>query len=195
MILEQLALSKKEVKSYSKVNAFFSLVEKYFLFANCSTIIDLCCGNGMLGFYCLERNPELFVYFVDIRKTNNFTKLATKTNANNFEFIEESIYNLKDVPGETLLSIHACNQLTDQAIKLSLDGDKSFAVMPCCYSKELVAYYKENLPVYLLRILGLAGYVDLGRVKYVRSKMRECTLESIDKKISPMNNVIVSNIA
>ncbi len=178
MALLDLVRTKKDLRDYNKVKNFVELVEEHFHLNG--TIYDLCCGSGMLGFYILERNKDAFVHFVDNNKTNRFKELSEQSGLSNYEFMQRDLYSLSDLEEGLLLSIHACGKLTEKVISLGLDNELPFAVMTCCHNNELRREYEEMVPSHYLFNMGLKDYVDVGRIRMIRSSGGNAELEDLN---------------
>lgn len=192
MILEDCVQTRRDKHDFRKVKAFIEVVERYHLLESDAKVVDLCCGNGMLGFYLLERYPNLHLSFLDKIKTNSFKKLESRLGRKN-PFLEEDIFGMESLPEGLLLSIHACNYLTDKIIELGLKQQQKFVIMTCCHDKTQCPEYNHLIPPGAIYPLGLGGYIDLGRVLDIRRKGRQCYTECIDPKITPKNNVIIAD--
>ncbi len=190
MKLEDCVQTRRDDHNFKKVKAFMEVVERYHLFKRETEVVDLCCGNGMLGFYLLERYPNLRLSFLDKIENNSFKRLESQLGRKN-PFLEKDIFGMESLPGELLLSIHACNYLTDKIIELGLKQRQKFVIMTCCHDKTQCQKYDHLIPPGAIYPLGLGGYIDLGRVLDIRRKGRQCYTECIDSKITPKNKVII----
>lgn len=121
------------------------------LIAEKSTILDVCCGNGLLGFYIAIRHPDIEIIQFDILKTKKYSKL--RKSLENFFILDKCKFILSDIrkgidhklgPDSTFLSIHACSDLTDAVIYQAIRYNADFAVMPCCQNKHEDLQFKET---------------------------------------------------
>ncbi|MBT3406021.1 methyltransferase [Candidatus Woesearchaeota archaeon] len=187
MTLDQRLLTGKDRRDYEKVRLFFGEVAKHIPLSADTPIVDLCCGNGMLGFYFLELYPEGYVHFYDQQQTERFRELAEgKTN---YTFHQEDINTLTQTEEGILLSIHACYILTDKVIELGLQEHKPFAIMPCCHRREMIQQCET--PPHVLHTYGLADYIDITRANAIRDQGRSCTLTEIKRNRKKKNNLII----
>ena len=188
--------TKKDFRDYRKVSSFVEAMAEEIPLDG--VVYDLCCGNGMLGFYILERNPCAFVYFVDQKRTNRFNELSEAVGAKgvddaevscaksledgvekDYQFLERDLYHLDELSEGVLLSIHACGSLTERILEMGVENDLPSAVMTCCHNKELRLLYQDSLPSHYLFNQGLKDYVDLARVKKMKKLGKEARMKEL----------------
>ncbi len=140
-----------EIRHLRKVREFYEVSKKVLGVGR--KIYDLCCGNGLFGFYFALQNPETEVIQVDIVKTNKYKRLLKKFRdsfrLDNCRFLEEDILGLKLEEESDLYALHACGELSDRIILKAINNGQSFSLMPCCQKKEYMVKTKrlmfENL--------------------------------------------------
>jgi hypothetical protein len=186
--LEKLAYdSSVDSKEVEEVRYFNSQVMEIFK-GRFDCVYDMCCGNGLNGFYWLATQRTKFVEFYDKTENRYFRTLSshfTNHRYNLKNIFESHIFASSD---SLFVSIHACGSLTDQVIDMAIGNRKPFAVMPCCYefhnnryfSPELIDYFSDK-----------EDAIDAARVRKIQNRGFKVILRNIPKEISDKNRIII----
>ena len=153
------------------------------------TLIDYCCGDGALG--ALFDNHPLVqeIQFIDIRRVRVFKR---KTSALNkpFHLVLEGLETHSLPANSLVVAVHACGVLTDRVIEKAVLTRNPFAVMPCCYRNRMSSLKpssNHSLPVSYSR----KDYYDALRMEYAKERGYRTEMRAIDRRITPMNQVII----
>ncbi len=141
------------IRKYNQIDRFVELIDdllKDLLKEHESiTILDCGCGKSYLTFvlnYYIKEVLKKPCYFIGLDNSSTVIeaskKIADNLGYNNMEFKVTDISNYKaqrDV--HMVISLHACNTATDQAIALAVNNNvKSIVVVPCCQQEILSQY-------------------------------------------------------
>ena len=135
------------------------------------TIIDLCCGHGLVGmlFALLERRVKE-VYLLDLKFPKSSQRIEALINEQ-WPWVSAKVKRVtRSVKGAAaslpkdagVVAVHACGARTDWAIDVALKLGGPVAVMPCCYAHQV---YQG--PETLKRHLGVSLCVDIQRTMKV----------------------------
>jgi len=180
----------------SRALSFCELVASYFNSATtCSyELVELCAGNGNVGsIFSLQENIRGIV-FVDIRKGRGLDH-TTKNMRKPFEVYLDGITGYQPKKNQAIVAVHACGTLTDKVLETASENCCLVGVMPCCYDQETRVKLEKvalSLPNFERRKMlygSIEDYYDSIRTALLIGKGYNLT--QIDKKITPMNNVIV----
>jgi len=164
---------------------------------NLGTIIDVCSGNGMNGFFWLLQSAAENAIFVDPFHNSNFYALEEifgrfdKELKQRYSYVPQKIeeYAYESTDSTLVTAIHACGSLTDRVIEFALEHKFPFAVMPCCYG-----YAKEFLPLDK-KILDSFPHkdecIDTARIMKVQAQDYAVYVRTISSKITQMNRIII----
>ncbi len=153
------------------------------------TLIDYCCGNGALGALFDSHPLVQRIVFVDVKKVRGLER-KTRTLSTSFEVFLEGIKSHNPGANSFIVSLHSCGTLTDRVIEKAVLTRNPFAVAPCCYRNRMSSLRpssSHNLPVSYSR----KDYYDYLRLEYVKARRYRSEIRLIDKKITPMNHIIV----
>ena len=91
-----------------------------------------------------------------------------------------------------VIAVHACGILTDIVLRSAVSSRVPVAVMPCCYNDRMDVYDLADPPAKRrLRYPAEKDYYDAFRLQYLLEQDYKAFLLQIDKKITPMNNVLI----
>jgi hypothetical protein len=157
-------------------------------------IMDLAGGHGLLAHIMLlldDTSPEAIV--VDARIPKNAGRLSASLIdkwprlINRIQYIESDIDDVKILPDDLVMSVHACGQLTDQVIALAVKAGAKVAVLPCCHH---IASSDTN---------GLEGWidgplaVDVTRAAKLRAAGYTVLTRTIPDDITPKNRLLMGH--
>ncbi len=106
-------------------------------------IVDLACGHGLLAYMLLLLDPNAQgAVAVDLRIPESASKLASALEKRwprlegQLRFVQSSLQEVPLLPGDRIVSVHACGALTDLVIERAIEADARVAVLPCCHPKK-----------------------------------------------------------
>lgn len=180
------------VKEVLESCEFFERVRKEI---RAETLIDLCCGHGLLGilFGIFERRTK-HVILIDTKESPSHHKLLKQVAQiapwihDKVQFKEGKIGSAKQIPHEntSIVSSHACGVLTDQCLDAAISIRGNVAVMPCCYPRQ-----QCPAPKALQFTFGHEVAFDIDRTYRLEEANYHVRWTSIPKQITPMNRIIV----
>ncbi len=103
-------------------------------------VLDLAGGHGLLAYLCLlldDSSPSALV--VDRRLPASASRLSAPLVAawprleGRVAFQETDLATVTVLPGDLVVSVHACGALTDTILALATASRARVAVMPCCH--------------------------------------------------------------
>ena len=177
--------------------------------------MDLAGGHGFLAMCLLILNPRLSsAVVVDRRKPDSHERLvaalakafpASRVHAR-LRYVEASIADATPTPNTTLVSVHACGDLSDLVLKLAAQAKSPVAVVPCCHrglapARAFAARLNEAYGVE-----GTGGSrpgppicpsaaMDVARLELLRRAGFRVHARTIPREITPKNRVIVGSAA
>ncbi len=162
------------------------------------TMVDLCCGHGLLGilFAMFEKKVNK-VILVD--KTEPPSRKELFNTAKKLApWIENKICNLKEKikpdaawisEGTSIISAHACGELTDLCIETAIIHKGNIALLPCCYPKR-----NCPSPQILHKEFGLKAAWDIHRTYKLENSGYLVRWTNIPEEITPMNRIITGKL-
>jgi hypothetical protein len=160
-----------------------------------TTLVDLCCGHGLVGMLmaAFERSVEA-VHLCD-RKIPDSSVSALEAVATVAPWITDKVHHHvtklnyvgEQISFTSALATHACGHLTDQSIDLAIEQGCAIAVTPCCYTKRT-----SKAPTVLQRELGLEIASDTERTVRLHQAGYTVKWKSIPEVITPMIRVIIA---
>lgn len=130
-------------KKFKQINRFLEMVDDLYKHEESEMfhIVDFGCGKSYLTF-------ALYYYFSEIKKTkvkitgidlkqeviDHCNEIAKKLQYNGLQFVHGFIHDFKyDLPVDFVVTLHACDTATDDAILFSLKHQaKKMIFVPCC---------------------------------------------------------------
>ena len=88
-----------------------------------------------------------------------------------------------------VVACHACTHLTDRIVDLCIARGVDFAVMPCC-QRDLLTQNQLAIAAKGMRI-SEGEAIDLARLGGICARGYDCRWRTIDKKITPVNRLLV----
>ena len=178
-------------------------------------VMDLAGGHGFLAMCLLILNPRLSsAVVVDRRKPDSHERLvAALSNAfpalrvhARLRYVEASIADATPTRHTTLVSVHACGDLSDLVLKLAAQAKSPVAVVPCCHrglapARAFAARLNE---AYGDEGTGGSGpgppicpsaAMDVARLELLRRAGFRVHARTIPREITPKNRVIVGSAA
>jgi len=186
-----------ESRHLRKAEIFYEEVAPY---SHGKRIVDICSGNGLLGWYFLMNNPSIDVLSIDIKNTRKNVSLRKiilreyPAAKDRFHCLNVDIDNtgLKLENNDFIVSIHACGYLSDNIIKIALDNCLPFGIVPCCYKPDRHLLKPDNYKP--KKMHDREEVVDCLRVEYLKEKGRKIIYKALENFPSPKNRLIMSPI-
>jgi len=159
-------------------------------------VVDLACGHGLLAQILLlldDTSPEALA--VDLRLPKSAATLAATLGAawprleGRVRFLETDLSNVPLVPGDLVVSAHACGGLTDLILARAVEAGATVAVLPCCHDLKTGD------------LGGLEGWLDgplamdATRVAWLRAQGYRVFTQTIPGDITPKNRLILAEPA
>jgi len=104
-------------------------------------VLDLACGHGLVAYFLLlldDTSPTALA--VDKRIPDSAAKIAAALVAvwprlaGRVVISEQKISAVEVLPGDLVVSAHACGGLTDEVLSKALSASARVVVLPCCQS-------------------------------------------------------------
>ena len=180
------------IRKYNQIDHFVELIsdmlkdlcEKY----ETITVLDCGCGKSYLTFvlnYYIKEVLKKNCYFIGLDYSEGVItasqRMAENLGYNNMEFKVTDIKNYtsgKDI--HLVISLHACDTATDQAIALAVNNNvKSMVMVPCCH-RELLNQYSYKPFEHILK----HGILKARMADVLTDGMRSLLLEALGYKVS-----------
>ena len=180
------------IRKYNQIDRFVELINDLIndlLKDNESiTVLDCGCGKSYLTFvlnYYIREVLKKPCHFIGLDNSSTVIeaskKIADNLGYHNMEFRVTDISNYKaqrDI--HMVISLHACNTATDQAIALAVNNKvKSIVVVPCCQQEILSQYSYPPFEQIIKHGLLKARMADL-----ITDGIRALLLEALGFKVS-----------
>ncbi len=155
-------------------------------------VVDLCCGHGLLAHLMLlldDDSPEAIA--VDTRvppcaaKVREVLVAAWPRLAGRVRIVQASMETIELLPGDVVVSAHACGGLTDAVIAQAVAARARVAVLPCCHD---LAKNDDG---------GLAGWmdgplaIDAARAVQLRARGYDVFTSTIPATITEKNRLLL----
>jgi hypothetical protein len=133
------------------------------------TIVDCGCGKSYLSFalnayLSRERDRKCVVYGIDAspERIRQAEALRERSGFDNMEFRTEPVRAFRaPEPVDLLLSLHACDTATDEAIAKGMEIDaRAMLIVPCCHRELLSQMHEHPLTALSAHRLTLARAAD-----------------------------------
>jgi len=155
-------------------------------------IVDLAAGHGLLAHAMIlldDSSPGALV--VDRKLPPSCDKLhralveAWPRLSGRVTFLERELDAVKILPGDIVLSSHACGRLTDVILQRAAAARARVAVLPCCQT--LASREVSDLSGWLDGALA----VDLLRALRLRQQGYQIRTQTIPAQITPKNRLLI----
>jgi len=155
-------------------------------------VVDCAGGHGLLAQIMLildDTSPSAVV--VDQRTPKNAGALSRAVAAawprlaGRVDFVETPLASFEVLPGDLVVSAHACGALTDTVLEMAVGAGARVAVLPCCHDP-------DRSPTG-----GLEGWIDgalaidVTRAARLRQAGYEVITRTIPEEITPMNRLLL----
>lgn len=212
MLIDGKLSSKKLKRKLNKAKQFKEIVSSYFeefftieenksIYVTPSIeypvrnyeLIEFCSGNNFASYY-FSKDPNISaITVVDIyesreaKKINKKIKKPLKVCLHGLENLD-----LDKAKNSAVVAVHACGELTDRVIDMSIEHKLPFAVMTCCHSFRLIdRYLGLTIDHHILNYTNFQNYLDNARLSYIRSKGYFSVIEKINESVSKENRIII----
>jgi len=180
------------IRKYNQIDHFVELISdmlKEMANKNESiTILDCACGKSYLSFvinYYIKEVLKKPCYFIGLDYSTTVIE-ASKIMAENLGYhnMEFKVTDIRDYTAKReinlVISLHACDTATDQAIALAVRNNvKSMVMVPCCHRELLNQYAFPNLENIIKHGILKARMADV-----LTDGMRATLLEAMGYKVS-----------
>jgi hypothetical protein len=159
-------------------------------------IVDLAAGHGLLAHAMIlldDSSPAALV--VDRKLPPSCHKLhqalaeAWPRLSGRVTFLERELGAVKILPGDIVVSSHACGRLTDVILERAAAARARVAVLPCC--QNLASRGKSDLSGWLDGALA----VDLLRALRLQQQGYRIRTQTIPAQITPKNRLLIGEPA
>lgn len=174
----------------TRAQEFHQIVAPYLRQLGSYTLVECCAGDGK-GALQFTNEPNLEkIVFVDIKEVTKFKKNADQL-TKPFELYCNGLDELVLPSDVAVIGIHACGILTDKILEKAVAHRAPVAVMPCCYNRKMEKYKLDFPPAGRFLFTSNKDYYDAFRLQYLKENGYRAGIKTINKKITPMNNVII----
>jgi len=155
-------------------------------------VLDLACGHGLLAhiMLILDQTSETALA-VDKAIPENARKLSEALMEswprlkNRIIFQEASIEDITVLPGDLVVSVHACGPLTDLVLDKAVERHARVAVLPCCHDAKRCA--ADGLEGWMAPDLA----IDAARALRLKSLGYKILTQTIPGAITPKNRLLM----
>lgn len=153
-------------------------------------VVDLAAGHGLLAYVMLlldDTSPSALA--VDLRRPAMHGRLAAALEAawprlaGRVTFVEGPLEAVELVPGDVVVSAHACGGLTDTILDLAIAARVPVAVLPCCHVHDPHHPLSAWLPPDLC--------ADVDRAQRLRAAGYDVRAQTIPADITPKNRLLI----
>lgn len=156
-------------------------------------VVDLACGHGLVAQLMLlldDSSPAALAVDAKLplsaQRVTECLSAVWPRLAGRVTLLEAKLESVRALPGDVLVSCHACGPLTDDVIELALSARARVALLPCCQ-----ATGKCDLG-------GLAGWldpalaIDVTRAAKLRAAGYHVHTQTIPAAITPKNRLLLA---
>ncbi|MDQ2085520.1 SAM-dependent methyltransferase [Herbivorax sp. ANBcel31] len=185
------------IRKYNQIDHFVELIDdtiKALLEKHESiTVLDCGCGKSYLLFvlnYYIREVLKKPCYFIGLDYSESVIEASKKTASNlgykNMEFKAIDIKNYKAKRNvHLLISLHACNTATDEAIGLAVNNNvEAIAAVPCCQQEILSQYSFKSFNSIIKH-----GVLKMRMADVLTDGIRAVLLEAMGYKVSVVEYV------
>ena len=105
--------------------------------------------------------------------------------AERFAFVAGPVEGVEILPGDIIVSIHACGRLTDRVLQLATLARARVAVLPCCHSVSISD--AGSLSGWLDDALA----IDVVRARHLADQGYDVWTQRIPEDITPKNRLLI----
>lgn len=180
------------VRKYNQIDHFVELIDSLLRELaetyGSITVLDCACGKSYLTFvlnYYIREVLKKPCHFIGLDYSDVVIaasqRMADHLGYHNMEFHKTDIRSyIADRPIHLVISLHACDTATDEAIALAVNnGVKSMVVVPCCHREMLNQYSYEPMKHIIKHGILKARMADI-----LTDGMRSLLLEALGYEVS-----------
>ena len=155
-------------------------------------VLDLACGHGLLAHILLildNSSPKALA--ADCRIPANALKLSQSLIRTwpglegRVAFMERPIRDIEVLPGDLVVSAHACGLLTEEVLEKAAASRARVAVLPCCQDAG------RSPTAGLENWTGKSLAVDIARAFWLQSKGYQTIAGKIPSAVTPKNRLLM----
>jgi hypothetical protein len=154
-------------------------------------VVDLGAGHGLLAQVMLlldDASPSALVVDTQLPRSAEKLHQALASTwprlAGRVEFVRQSMDSIRILPGDVVVSSHACGRLTDVVIDRALSARARVAVLPCCHDLDVCD--AGDLDGWMDGALA----VDVMRANRLRGERYRVWMLSIPADVTPKNRLL-----
>ncbi|NUO49278.1 MAG: methyltransferase, partial [Polyangiaceae bacterium] len=155
-------------------------------------VVELASGHALTAHLLLlldDSSPSALA--VDVRPSPSGARLAAELVqawprlGGRVSIQERPLAEVEVLPGDVVVSVHACGALTDDVLEMAVRGSASVAVLPCCHDMRGA------------EIGGLGGWldgplaIDVLRAERLRAAGYAVHTQTIPGAITPKNRLLI----
>lgn len=155
-------------------------------------VLDLACGHGLLAHIMLILDDTSKTALAvdkaipeNARKLSNTLIESWPRLKNRILFQETAIEDITVLPGDIVVSVHACGSLTDLIMDKAIEWHARVAVLPCCHDTKPCA--ANNLEGWMAPDLA----IDAARAIRLKSMGYKIVTQKIPDTITPKNRLLM----
>lgn len=155
-------------------------------------VLDLACGHGLLAHIMLILDDTSKTALAvdkaipeNARKLSNALIESWPRLKNRIIFQQAPIADITVLPGDIVVSVHACGRLTDLIMDMAIEQHARVAVLPCCHDAKLCA--ANDLEGWMAPDLA----IDAARAFKLRSMGYKIVTQKIPDTITPKNRLLM----
>lgn len=184
----------------ARVLPFKELLESFEVFEHIRrrvrgpTVVDLCCGHGLVGMlYGIHHRDVQAVHLVDRTRPPSVDAILAALAPvvpwlpPKVRFSEADIHAVEIREDAVLLGVHACGVATDAVLDRAIAGGHAVGVLPCCHPKRSLPG-----PATLGAALGVPLATDVHRTYRLDAAGYRTRWTQLPAAITPMNRVIAA---
>ncbi|MEM5881895.1 MAG: hypothetical protein QXS69_00305 [Candidatus Aenigmatarchaeota archaeon] len=134
---------KEITEVVSVFNVLKNLVEKNKM--DKFVLCELMSGDALFSHFVAKNFPNSKIVAIDLKFSEDYKSNNKSKFFDNIFFIEENILEIKDLENvDFIVSIHACNNLSEIVIDKASEFSNFFILVPCCIGSENYEKWKRD---------------------------------------------------
>ncbi|MEM5820231.1 MAG: hypothetical protein QW678_01075 [Candidatus Aenigmatarchaeota archaeon] len=107
-------------------------------------LYELMSGDALFSHFVAENFPNSKIVAIDLKFSEDYKSNNKSKFFDNIFFIEKNILEIKDLEkADFIVSIHACNNLSEVVIDKASEFSNFFILVPCCIGSESYEKWKK----------------------------------------------------
>ncbi|MEM4773119.1 MAG: hypothetical protein QW648_03880, partial [Nanoarchaeales archaeon] len=108
-------------------------------------LYELMSGDALFSHFVAENFPNSKIVAIDLKFSEDYKSNNKSKFFDNIFFIEKNILEIKDLEkADFIVSIHACNNLSEVVIDKASEFSNFFILVPCCIGSESYEKWKRD---------------------------------------------------